>query len=84
VGQDSAATEPSGHAAFKRRFYNLRVLRNHYIENKDQPLFLHTITQMLETENLGREHFSRKQHSEMVGCARICLERREKAQHKNH
>ena len=49
MGQDSAESVPSGHAVYKRRFFVLRVLRNHYIENKEQPLFLHTITKTLES-----------------------------------
>ena len=48
MGQDSAVTGPSGHAKYLRRFFVLRVLRNHYIGNKDQPMFLHTITKTLE------------------------------------
>lgn len=48
MGQDSVTEWPSGHAVYKRRFFVLRVLRNHYIENRDQPLFLNTITKMLE------------------------------------
>lgn len=48
MGQDSASEGPSGHAVYKRRFFVLRVLRNHHIENRGQPLFLHTITKTLE------------------------------------
>ena len=40
---------PSGHAKHVRRWCLLRALRNHHIQNRDQPLFLHTITKTLQS-----------------------------------
>jgi len=55
VGQDSAEIVLSGHAVYKRRFFVLRLLRNQYIGNRDEPLFLHTITGILE----GRDYLGK-------------------------